>query len=172
MTTFKFRLERVLDYRRTQFQMAESQYRLAGAKLHEIRIRRAALANRKLETRKIFAQLTDVAGQDLASLPDWYRWTEITDGHLHKMEQAAAQELHNRRAALIDAQRKVKLLEKLRDHRRTQWQADFDRELEELASDSTNSRYAREAQPVRPAETSRRSPSHPSGGNGGPETCT
>jgi len=59
------------------------------------------------------------------------------------MEQAAAQELAKRRAVLVEAQRKVRLLEKLHDQKRAQWQADFDREIEELAADSTSSRYAR-----------------------------
>ena len=34
MTTFRFRLQRVLDFRRMQFQLAESECQRAGAKLH------------------------------------------------------------------------------------------------------------------------------------------
>lgn len=143
MTTFHFRLQRVLDFRRMQFQIAESECQRAGAKLCAIQAQQAALAAKKSETRKAFARLPEVAGQDLAALPGWYQWTVKTSEYLSRAERTAAEELQKRRGALVEAQRKVRLLEKLRDKREAGWQEEFDREIEELAADSTNSRYAR-----------------------------
>ena len=174
MTTFRFRLQRVLDLRRTQFQIAESECQRAGARLHAIQAQQAVLAARKAETRNAITLLPEVMGRDLAPLPGWFQWTVKAGDHLRRLEQAAAVELQKRREALLAAQRKVRLLEKLRDHRQAEWQVDFDRELEELAADSINSRYSRGAgfsRPiVKPAPPSPHSPSHPSGENGGPET--
>ncbi len=137
MTTFHFRLQRVLDFRRTQFQIAESECQRAVAKLRTTQTQQAALESYKSQTRRAFAQLPEVAGQDLAPLPVWYQWA----GKDHAItwsarRRAAAQELKKRREALVEAQRKVRLLEKLHDHRKAQWQADFNHELEELAADS------------------------------------
>jgi flagellar biosynthesis chaperone FliJ len=146
MTTFRFRLQRVLDFRRTQFQVAESECQRAAAKLHAIQAQQAALASRRSQTRTAFAQLPEV-------------WADKTTDHLVRLERAAAQELQKRRDALVEAQRKVRLLEKLHDHRKAQWQSDFDRETEELAADS-----------FRPARPSPRSLSHPSTGSAAPET--
>jgi len=143
MTSFKFRLQRVLDFRRTQFQIAESECHRAGAKLHAIQAQQAALASRKAETRKAVARAPETTGQELAPLPGWYGWTVSTSRQLGQLERVAAQELQKRRNALVEAQRKVRLLEKLRDNRHAQWQVAFDREIEELAADSTNSRYCR-----------------------------
>lgn len=142
MTTFSFRLQRVLDFRRMLFQIAESECQHAGAKLHGIQAQRAALQARKSETRRVFSHLPEVEGRDLASLPGWYQRTVKVNDDLIRLEKAAALELQKRRDVLIKAQREVRLLEKLHDHRKAEWQSDFDREIEELAADSTNSRYS------------------------------
>ena len=143
MTTFNFRLQRVLDFRRTQFQVVESECQRAAAKLHAIQAQQASLASQKAQTKKLFSGLPDVAGRDLLPLPAWFKWTETASSHLVQMERAADQELQKRREALVAAQRKVRLLEKLRDNKKAQWQVEADRELEQLAADSINSRYAR-----------------------------
>jgi flagellar export protein FliJ len=145
MTTFRFRLQRVLDFRRVQFQVTQAEYQRASARLHGIQAQQAALAARKLETRKAFSNLPEVAGQDLASLPGWYNWTVRANDYLSQIERAAMKDLQTGRDAMLHAQQKVRLMEKLFDKRHGEWQAAFDREMEELAADSTNSRYARES---------------------------
>jgi flagellar export protein FliJ len=143
MTTFHFRLQRVLEFRNTQFQLAESECHRSAARLRSIQAQQAALAARKSETRKAFANLPEVAGRDLMPLPDWYEWTEKAGNRLAQLERTAMEELQKHRDTLIAAQRKVRLLEKLREKRLAEWQEKFDREIEELAADSTNSRYSR-----------------------------
>ena len=136
MTRFHFALQRVLDFRQTQFQIAESEYRNAAEKLRAIQARQAALDAGEAETRKRFANLAEADGRDLAPLPGWYRRTDAERGRLREQERAAAQELEKRRAGLIEAQRAVRLLEKLHENRQREWQAAFDKELEELAADT------------------------------------
>jgi flagellar export protein FliJ len=151
MTTFTFRLQRVLDFRRTQFQIAESECQRTAAKLHSIQAQQASLASQRFQTRKLFSGLAEVASRDLAPLPAWFKWTETAGRHLANLERVTQQELEKRRQMLVDAQRKVRLLEKLRDDRKGQWQVEFDREIEQLAADSTNSQYARGGGFGRPA---------------------
>ena len=146
MTTFHFRLQRVLEFRQTQFQLAESECQHAAARLRSVQAQQAALAARRWETRKAFANLPVVAGGDIAPLPIWYQWTVRAGDRLVAQERAASAELQKRRTALVEAQRRVRLLEKLRDTRLAEWQAAFDRELEELAADSANSRFLRDAE--------------------------
>jgi flagellar export protein FliJ len=167
MTAFKFRLDRVLDYRRTLLQIAEAEFHRASMGLHSIQAQQAALASRKSETRKTYARLPEVIGRDLESLPTWFRWTLTESAHLNDRERAAEQELQKRREALVEAQRKVRLLERLREDRHTHWRAESDREIEELAADSTSSRFSRITQ-ERPSP---RSPSRPSNGTGVLGTC-
>jgi hypothetical protein len=143
MIRFQFRLQRVLDFRRTQFQIAEAACQRAGIQLHGIQAQQAALQSRKFETRKAIASLPEATGRELAPLPAWYRWTETERKRLTVLENAAAQDLQKRRQALVEAQRKVRLLEKLHDRRQAEWQCEFDHEIEELAADAFNSRFLR-----------------------------
>jgi len=144
VTTYRFRLRRVLDFRRTQFQVAEAGCRRAVANLAAIESERLALAERKSETQKQYALLSQSAGEELAPLTPWYHWTATESDRLVRLEQVARQELQKRLEILIEAQRKVRLLEKLDHRRHSEWQAAFDKEIEELAADSTASRYGRD----------------------------
>jgi hypothetical protein len=51
-------------------------------------------------------------------------------------------ELAARQAGLLEARRRCRLLERLRERRWTEWQQARDRELEELASDSYLARWS------------------------------
>ena len=144
MNPFRFRLQRVLDFRRMQFQLAESECERAGVKLRSIQAQQLALATRKSETRRAFSSLPEVAGRDLSPLPDWYNWTVRARHYLGQLERGATQDLEKKRASLVQTQQKVRLLEKLREKRYDDWQDEFNRELDDLAADSTSSRYARE----------------------------
>lgn len=143
MTSFHYRLERVLAFRRTQFQVADSECRQAEARLRTAQAQHAALAARKAETKSSVARQGVIAGRTLAPLTDWFRWTENEDIRYKKLESAFSQELQKRRQTLIEAHRRVQLLEKLRDSRQAEWQTRFDREVEEIAADAINSRYVR-----------------------------
>lgn len=145
MIPFRFRLQRVLDFRNVQLQLAESEYQRATAKVRSIQAQQAALAYRKSETRKSVVRLPEISGQDIASLSGWLQWTEGRRTLLTGMEQAAMQEVAKRRIVLMEAQRKVQLLEKLRDRRKGEWQTAFDRELEEQAADAFRAGLGRTA---------------------------
>lgn len=143
MTSFHFRLERVLAFRRTQFQVLESACRQAETKLRAVQAQHAALAARKTETRNSVTRLPLVAGRTFAPLSDWLHWTVSEDQRFVKLEQHLAQELQKRRGAVMEANRKVRLLEKLREKRHAEWQSAFDREIEEISADAMNSRFIR-----------------------------
>jgi hypothetical protein len=167
MTPFRFRLQHVLGLRRTQFQIAEAQCRQAEARLRVIQAQHAALAAMKSETRNSVVRMPIVAGRILEPLTYWFHWTETEAQRLMKLEQALTLELKKCRAALLEAHRKVRLLEKLRDTCHVEWQSAFDREIEETAADAVNSRYVRTLST--PAKPSPHSPSHPSTGTACPE---
>jgi hypothetical protein len=143
MTPFRFRLEHVLGLRRTQFQIAEAECRQAEARLRAIQAQHTALAAMKSETRNSVVRLPIVAGRILEPLTYWFHWTETEAHRLTKLEQALTLELKKFRGILVDAHRKVRLLEKLRDTSQAEWQVRFDREIEEIAADAVNSRYVR-----------------------------
>jgi flagellar export protein FliJ len=143
MKPFCFRLQRVLDFRRMQFQVAENDYRHAQAAVLNIQERQVALDTRRYEIRRSFSKLPDAMGYDLKHLPDWYRWAAAEAERLTRLEAQAVAEVEKCRQTLIETQRRIRLLEHLRDRRRHEWQAAFDKELEALAVDSIARRYNR-----------------------------
>jgi hypothetical protein len=52
-------------------------------------------------------------------------------------------ELAARQAAVLEARRRYRLLERLKDRRWAEWQSAADRELDELAADSYLAQWAR-----------------------------
>ena len=143
MTPFRFRLQHVLGVRRTQFQMAQSEYRQAEGRLRAIQAQHSALALTKSETRNSVARLPVATGMMLEPLTYWFHWTETEAHRLIKLEQSLTQDVQKRRGVMVEADRKVRLLEKLRDDRHVEWKVAFDREIEEIAADAVNCRYAR-----------------------------
>lgn len=52
--------------------------------------------------------------------------------------------IEKQRARVVEARSRVRLMEKLREKRRAEWQAGVDRELEELAADFSAAQWLRE----------------------------
>ena len=111
MTPFRFRLQRVLAFRGIEFQLAEAECRQAEARLRTVQAQQAALAARKAETRHSVTRLSTVSGGTLQPLSDWFHWTEAEAKRLKELEHTLSQELRRRRQALVEAHRKVRLLE-------------------------------------------------------------
>jgi hypothetical protein len=68
---------------------------------------------------------------------------KVQDKQLAARRAECLQELAVRQIAMQEARRRCRLLERLKEHRRAQWQSDLNRELEELASDSYLAQWAR-----------------------------
>ncbi len=73
-----------------------------------------------------------------SGLRDRGRVKELALKRLECQKELAAQQ-----AALVEARRRCRLLERLKERRATEWRSAADRELEELASDSYLAQWAR-----------------------------
>lgn len=141
MATFQFRLDRVLQWYRTQLQLEESRMAACLAALNLIEQRIAGLQAERLSIERDVISGGPLLARDLASL-GFYRLRA-------KKETAAMDEdrvrrertLQNQRAVVQAAQRRVKLVEKLRDRRLSEHHASEDRALESLAAESYLSKW-------------------------------
>ena len=136
MTGFRFPWQKMLDWRRTQLALEEAKFRQAVEAVAAVDRARAEVAAAAVKAELEVRGWEKVAGRDLHALGD-YRL------HVHSQEQvlarrraecarhAAAQE-----AAMLEARRCCRLLERLRERRLAQWTAEQARELEALASES------------------------------------
>ena len=135
MTRFHFQLQKVLDWRRTQLELEEARFRQAAEAVAAVDRARAELEAAAVKTEVEVRRWDRVGGCDLHALGD-YRL------HVHAREQAlAARRVEcSRQAAaqetvMLEARRRCRLLERLRERRLAEWRTAQDRELDALASE-------------------------------------
>ena len=143
MTTFQFPLQRALDWRRMQLQLAEArveQQLAARAAIDQAHAELEAMAQRtEVEVR----QFSGLDGGDLSALGSFRLTIKMRARDLTAKRVECQKELAARQAAMLEARRRCRLLERLRDRRLTEWQLAADRELDELAADSYLAQWAR-----------------------------
>ena len=135
MKRFQFSLETALQWRDTQLRTEEAKLEQQFQRLHALEniISQCDTARAEEEAAVLRAPL--INPQELVAL-DRYR------SHLAAQKVRLQQGIRDIQTAIaaqqqrmVEVRRGVKLLEKLRQRQRDQWQADFDRELENEAAD-------------------------------------
>jgi flagellar export protein FliJ len=141
MNTFRFPLQKALDWRQSQLELAEArveQQLAALASLDRARLELETAGNRtELQVR----QFQPLAGGDLSALGSFRLALKARERDLATKRVECRNELAVRQADMLEARRRCRLLEKLKERRSAEWQAGRDRELEELATDSYLARW-------------------------------
>jgi hypothetical protein len=143
MKAFRFPLEKALDLRRTQLTMAESRYRQQLAEVGALDRSRAEAEASGIRAELEIRQNTSVRGSDLAALDRFRLRVKKDEVRIAAQRETAVGELSARQDVMLLARRRSKLLERLRERRLKDWQADRDRELEEVASESYLAQWSR-----------------------------
>jgi hypothetical protein len=151
MNTFRFPLQKALEWRRTQLQLAEAQVQQqlgALARLDQARVELEAVGKRTEVEVRGFQPL---AGGDLRALGSFRLLVKAQERDLAGQRVSCQKELAIRQAAMVEARRRCRLLERLKERRLAEWQSAADRELEALATDSyLAQRNRRASQGLRP----------------------
>jgi flagellar export protein FliJ len=145
MKTFAFPLEKALGWRRTQLALAESELRQLLAAIAELDRARAELEASSRRTENEVRQLHPLEGGDLSALGRFRLAIKKREQELAAKRVQFQKELAARQTALAEARRRCRLIERLKERRWVEWQAERDRELEALAADSYMTQWARRA---------------------------
>jgi arginine utilization protein RocB len=143
MQPFRFRLARVLEYQRTRLAIEEQKLERLSAERRELEAERERAAGERLATARVLSRRSDVCGLDLACLDGWACRMERRRAAIAVSIQDCARRAELQRGIVVEARRKVRLLEKLRERRQIEWTAALNREIAELASEFTVSQAAR-----------------------------
>ena len=136
MTPFRFHLEKVLEWRTTQLELEEARFKQAAAAVASLDRARAEIEATSVRAELEVRQWHEVAGRDLSALGDFRRHIQAQQRALSVRRAERQKALETQETAMLAARRRCRLLERLKERRRTEWQAGFDREVEELASES------------------------------------
>ncbi len=134
MKTFRFRLDSALRWRAAQNDLAKSRVAAAARRLLDLRGEIDAL---RTGLKDGSGQLTPVASGSALQL--WNAYTARTLRRIAELEKAAhkaGQDLTAQTQALLEANRKLRLVENLERTSRAEWRSDFNRELEAFAGEA------------------------------------
>ena len=145
MIGFRFRLEKVLAWRRTQLELAEADFRREAAALARLEQARADLEKRGVQTELEVRDWSPLVGSDLAALNGFRRYVERRAQELAAQREEQARKVAERQQVLLEARRRCRLLERLRERRLEEWQSENQKELEQIAAESHLARLARQS---------------------------
>jgi flagellar biosynthesis chaperone FliJ len=143
MKSFQFPLDKALGWRRSELHMAEARVEQQLAALAALDQARAELDAMGHRTEVEVRQFQPLVGGDLSALSAFRLSIRVRDRQLSAKRLECQKELAVRQAAIMEARRRCRLLEKLKDRRQAEWQSAADRELDELAADSYLAQWAR-----------------------------
>jgi hypothetical protein len=143
MNAFRFPLQRALDWRRTQLELAEARVEQQLAVLAAIDREHAELDAMGQRAEVEVRQFAALAGGDLSALGSFRLAVKGRARDLVAKRVECQKELAARQSAVVEARRRYHLLERLKDRRCAEWQSAAERELDELAADSYLAQWAR-----------------------------
>jgi flagellar export protein FliJ len=137
---FEFQLHRVLDLRRQQEELERASLLALTNTLNGYELQRTALAEQLAGERTHVRQSAAADGGDYLALAEFERHVKRRSEFIAAQKIKITKEIAVQRTKVIEAQRRVKLLENLREKRLTEWNSENDREIEALGADSHLSR--------------------------------
>ncbi|MGA3041840.1 MAG: hypothetical protein ABSF54_13720 [Bryobacteraceae bacterium] len=145
MRAFQFSLRQALQWRTTQLELEENKLRQLVATLEEIALAAVRLDLVKGRAEGAVREAPLVEAADLWALAA-YRQRLIAELRALELKRTACErEVEAQRQKVLEAQRQCRLLEKLEQRRRVEWQLAADSELESLAAESFLARWKRPA---------------------------
>jgi flagellar export protein FliJ len=135
MPGFRFRLEKVLEWRETQRDAEKLKVKQLQTALTEANAGLAQMKATRLKTELEVRKLESLSGRDLAALAA-YRLRMASDEQKRIGDcQVRRGHLDEQRKRWTDAQRCYRLLEKLKDRQRVEFELEADRQAEKRATE-------------------------------------
>lgn len=136
MTSFRFPLQKVLDWRRTQLELEEIEYRRQLGALAELdRQRRELEAAGDAAERQVRAW-NPLGGDDVAALGAFRVHVKQKELDMVTPRVERQKQVDRQQGLMLEARRRLRLLERLKERRLEEWRYARDKELEESASES------------------------------------
>jgi len=142
MSPFRFRLEKVLGWRQRELEREDHGFKRELAALAELDRRHAELEATGIRAEIQVREWSPLAGSDLAALGSFRVRVKQEEKALAAARADREKQAEAQRLVMLEARRRCRLLERLRERRLAEWEKARDREIEELASESCLARRA------------------------------
>jgi flagellar export protein FliJ len=132
---FTFPLARVLDWRRTQLQVAESKLEQLYAELRAIETRLRDTERAREQSGRELIAMGSATGAELAALDRFRQVSREESAKLGESASASRQRIGAQMQAVLLRQREVRLLEHLEARKLAAWNTELAREVDREASE-------------------------------------
>jgi flagellar export protein FliJ len=143
MTAFKFRLERVLQLKSSQLRTEEFKLEHLLHLRVQMQAEMEAADSSLRNARKSIESATFSNSAELMAFEHFKLRAEKDRQNALRNLAAHDESIEKQRAVMVAARRGVLLLEKLRENRRADWQAEADKEIESLTADFSAAQWLR-----------------------------
>ena len=143
MTSFRFPLKKVLDWRRVQLGVEEARYKQQAAELAGLDRERAELEAAGIRTEVQVRAWNPVAGHELGALDAFRAHVKARETEIALRRMESARKLGEQQKVMLEARRRCRLLERLEERRLAEWRAACAHELDALAEESYLAKWAR-----------------------------
>ena len=144
MKSFHFSLEKALEWRRIELNLQEARYKTQSAEVAELDRQRAELEASGIRAEVQVRAWNPVVSGDLTALGSFRLRVRTEEAEIGRRRDACAQKLAAQKQQMLEARRRCRLLERLKEHHLAEWTAARDRELEEIAAESYLARWKRQ----------------------------
>jgi hypothetical protein len=129
-------LRKVLEWRQTQLEMEEIKFKREAAALAEIDRRRAECEPSGIKAEVQVRAWVPVTGRDLEALSSFRLRVKARKAEMAIERAAQVKKLEAQEAAMLEARRRSRLLERLQERRAGEWRTGENRALETTASET------------------------------------
>ena len=140
MRRFEFSLEAALRWRQSQVELEELKLRKLFVEVADLE-QQSREIERTQQAEREYVQQTEVSSAARTGLADYLRWAKTVRERLRKEEAECRMRIDRQRSALVAARRGCELLVRLKSRHQREWEAAYDKELENLASEAFLARW-------------------------------
>jgi len=142
MTTFAFRLERVLRWRQAKLELEQFALSRLAAECTRWDLTLAGFESTRASEEALVLSRNTVTGEEFGALDRYRKHLQQQKQIALDRRQAAGLKMEEQRGRVMLARRESRLLEKLRDVRRKDWEEAVNREFESLAAETYLARWS------------------------------
>ncbi len=142
MKKFHFPLERVRDWRGKQVSLEEAKLERLNGEKCGVDAQLAALAQERTANETAVLRVDSIDALELRALDEYRRFARFRQATLERERAEWDRQIAEQRANIMEAQRKVRLLDKLRERKHKLWEAGFDKEIEEQGAEAFRARWS------------------------------
>jgi hypothetical protein len=143
MKKFRFALDRVMEWRRTEARVEEAKLERLLGELRRIDARAAELEQERSAAEMAVAEQRSNRGEDLAALDVFQRFTVAEGKRLAAKRNECGERVTAQMSVVGGKRRGVRLIEKLKERRVESWRTELDRENQAQAEEGYLARWNR-----------------------------